>query len=135
MTPKLTMGAKTPTASSPLPVRLVVLVAALAWLLPQQGVPADVAMHVALASSMASIVATAAARTSKLTRRRRHKAPDRLSWLGGTSSIDEFRVSPKEWQSISLLTSRQMKDEYASGNGTKVPLHGDFVDLTAGSDA
>lgn len=39
----------------------LVLVAALAWLLPQQGVPADVAMHVALASSMASIVATAAA--------------------------------------------------------------------------
>lgn len=38
----------------------LVLVAALAWLLPRQGVPADVAMHVALASSMASIVLTAA---------------------------------------------------------------------------
>ena len=38
----------------------LVLVAALAWLLPQQGVPADVAMHTALASSMASIVLTAA---------------------------------------------------------------------------
>ena len=38
----------------------LVLVAALAWLLPLQGVPADVAMHVALASSMASIVLTAA---------------------------------------------------------------------------
>ena len=38
----------------------LVLVAALAWLLPKQGVPADVAMHVALASSMASIVLTAA---------------------------------------------------------------------------
>ena len=37
----------------------LVLVAALAWLLPLQGVPADVAMHVALASSMASIVLTA----------------------------------------------------------------------------
>lgn len=38
----------------------LVLVAALAWLLPRQGVPADAAMHVALASSMASIVLTAA---------------------------------------------------------------------------
>lgn len=39
----------------------LVLVAALAWLLPRHGVPADAAMHVALASSMASIVLTAAA--------------------------------------------------------------------------
>ncbi|RZA21725.1 MAG: sulfite exporter TauE/SafE family protein [Lysobacteraceae bacterium] len=38
----------------------LVLVAALAWLLPRQGVPVDAAMHVALASSMASIVLTAA---------------------------------------------------------------------------
>ena len=38
----------------------LVLVAALAWLLPQQGVPAEAAMHAALASSMASIVLTAA---------------------------------------------------------------------------
>ena len=38
----------------------LVLVAALAWLLPQQGIPVDVAMHAALASSMASIVLTAA---------------------------------------------------------------------------
>ena len=37
----------------------LVLVAALAWLLPRHGVPADAAMHVALASSMASIVLTA----------------------------------------------------------------------------
>lgn len=36
------------------------LVAALAWLLPRQGVPADAAMHAALASSLASIVLTAA---------------------------------------------------------------------------
>ncbi len=39
----------------------LVLVGALAWLLPTQGVPADAAMHVALASSLASIVLTAAA--------------------------------------------------------------------------
>ena len=39
----------------------LVLVGALAWLLPMQGVPADAAMHVALASSLASIVLTAAA--------------------------------------------------------------------------
>jgi uncharacterized membrane protein YfcA len=37
----------------------LVLVAALAWLLPLQGVPAGMAMHAALASSMASIVFTA----------------------------------------------------------------------------
>ncbi|MGY1459320.1 sulfite exporter TauE/SafE family protein [Luteimonas sp. A534] len=37
----------------------LVLVAALAWLLPLHGVPADMAMHAALASSMASIVFTA----------------------------------------------------------------------------
>lgn len=39
----------------------LVLVAALAWLLPLLGVPADAAMHAALASSLASIVLTAAA--------------------------------------------------------------------------
>ncbi len=38
----------------------LVLVAALAWLLPRHGVPADAAMHVALASSLGSIVLTAA---------------------------------------------------------------------------
>ncbi|WP_374012507.1 sulfite exporter TauE/SafE family protein [Pseudoxanthomonas koreensis] len=38
----------------------LVLVAALAWLLPLFGVPQEVAMHVALASSLASIVLTAA---------------------------------------------------------------------------
>ena len=39
----------------------LVLVAALAWLLPRHGVPGDAAMHVALASSLGSIVLTAAA--------------------------------------------------------------------------
>lgn len=39
----------------------LVLVAALAWLLPLMGVPAEAAMHSALASSLASIVLTAAA--------------------------------------------------------------------------
>ena len=39
----------------------LVLVAALAWLLPTQGVPAQAAMHAALATSLASIVVTAAA--------------------------------------------------------------------------
>ena len=38
----------------------LVLVAALVWLLPLHGVPKDAAMHAALASSMASIVLTAA---------------------------------------------------------------------------
>jgi len=39
----------------------LVLVVALAWLLPSQGVPAESAMHAALATSLASIVLTAAA--------------------------------------------------------------------------
>ena len=39
----------------------LVLVAALAWLLPLVGVPPEAAMHAALASSLASIVLTAAA--------------------------------------------------------------------------
>jgi uncharacterized membrane protein YfcA len=39
----------------------LVLVAALAWLLPSVGVPREAAMHAALASSLASIVLTAAA--------------------------------------------------------------------------
>ena len=38
----------------------LVLVAALAWLLPLFGVPTEAAMHAALASSLASIVLTAA---------------------------------------------------------------------------
>ncbi len=39
----------------------LVLVAALAWLLPLMGIPQEAAMHAALASSLASIVLTAAA--------------------------------------------------------------------------
>ena len=39
----------------------LVLVAALAWLLPLQGVPTEAAMHAALATSLASIIVTAAA--------------------------------------------------------------------------
>jgi len=39
----------------------LVLVAALAWLLPTMGIPQESAMHAALASSLASIVLTAAA--------------------------------------------------------------------------
>ena len=39
----------------------LVLVGALAWILPLHGVPKDAAMHAALASSLASIVLTAAA--------------------------------------------------------------------------
>lgn len=41
----------------------LVLVAALAWLLPLQGVPAEAAMHVALATSLASIIVTAVSST------------------------------------------------------------------------
>lgn len=41
----------------------LVLVAAFAWLLPKLGVPAEAAMHAALASALASIVLTAASST------------------------------------------------------------------------
>ena len=46
----------------------LVLVAALAWLLPLFGVPPEVAMHAALASSLASIVLTAASSARALDR-------------------------------------------------------------------
>jgi len=52
----------------------LVLVAALAWLLPQQGIPVDAAMHAALASSMASIVLTAASSA------RSHHRRGSVSW-------------------------------------------------------
>ncbi|MGY0799982.1 sulfite exporter TauE/SafE family protein [Lysobacter sp. A286] len=47
----------------------LVLVAALVWLLPLLGVPPDAAMHAALASSLASIVLTAAASARAHSRR------------------------------------------------------------------
>lgn len=52
----------------------LVLVGALAWLLPRQGVPPEAAMHVALASSLASIVLTAASSA------RAHHARGSVSW-------------------------------------------------------
>lgn len=47
----------------------LVIVAALAWVLPQAGVPAANVMHVALATSMASIVATSLSSTRAHVRR------------------------------------------------------------------
>ena len=47
----------------------LVLVGALAWLLPLQGVPKEAAMHAALASSLASIVLTAASSARSHARR------------------------------------------------------------------
>ncbi|MDQ3287870.1 MAG: sulfite exporter TauE/SafE family protein [Pseudomonadota bacterium] len=47
----------------------LVLVAALAWLLPSLGIPQEAAMHAALASSLASIVLTAAASARAHSRR------------------------------------------------------------------
>lgn len=52
----------------------LVLVAALAWLLPVLGVPREAAMHAALASSLASIVLTAAASA------RAHHARGSVMW-------------------------------------------------------
>lgn len=53
----------------------LVLVAALALLLPSQGVPADSAMHAALATSLASVVVTAAASS------RAHHRRGGVSWI------------------------------------------------------
>jgi len=53
----------------------LVLVAALVWLLPLHGIPADAAMHAALASSLASIVLTG------LSSARAHHARGSVLWL------------------------------------------------------
>jgi uncharacterized protein len=47
----------------------LIIVAALAWVLPGQGVPADHVMHVALATSLASIIATSLSSTRAHARR------------------------------------------------------------------
>eukprot|EP00804_Cyclotella_cryptica_P016451 CCRYP_004691-RA/>CCRYP_004691-RA protein AED:0.20 eAED:0.20 QI:138/0.5/0.66/1/1/1/3/1616/783 len=79
-------------------------------------------------------------RSSKLKRRRRHKEPDRLDWLGGNSSNDDFRVSPSEARVISLSNPQPTEEYFVSGGGgdggggTQVPWNGDAVDLTADSD-
>ncbi|MDZ4349315.1 MAG: sulfite exporter TauE/SafE family protein [Xanthomonadaceae bacterium] len=53
----------------------LVLVAALAWLLPTQGVPQEAAMHVALATSLASIVVTG------LSSARSHHRRGSVAWV------------------------------------------------------
>lgn len=58
----------------------LVIVAALAWLLPQAGVPAERVMHVALASSLASIVATSISSTRAHWRRGSVMWPS-VAWL------------------------------------------------------
>ena len=63
----------------------LVLVAALAWMLPLLGVPQEAAMHAALASSLASIVLTAAASARAHARR----GGGALSEAGGAVGITE----------------------------------------------
>lgn len=58
----------------------LVLVAALAWLLPEYGVPREAAMHAALASSLASIVLTTASSTRAHHRRGSVLWPS-VAWL------------------------------------------------------
>lgn len=58
----------------------LVIVAALAWVLPQAGVPADRVMHVALATSLASIVATSISSTRAHWRRGSVMWPS-VAWL------------------------------------------------------
>ena len=48
----------------------LVLVAALAWILPLHGIPKEAAMHAALASSLASIILTASSSGRCAVRRR-----------------------------------------------------------------
>ncbi|MDQ3510734.1 MAG: sulfite exporter TauE/SafE family protein [Pseudomonadota bacterium] len=74
----------------------LVLVAALAWLLPGLGIPAESAMHAALATSLASIVLTAAASARAHARRGsvlwptvRWMVPGLLlgGWLGSAGAV------------------------------------------------
>lgn len=74
----------------------LVLVAALAWMLPRLGIPAEAAMHAALATSLASIVLTAAAsarahagRGSVLWPTVRWMVPGLLlgGWLGSAGAV------------------------------------------------
>ena len=58
----------------------LVLVAALALLLPSQGVPADMALHAALATSLASVIVTAAASARAHARRGAVLWPS-VAWL------------------------------------------------------
>lgn len=58
----------------------LVLVAALALLLPGQGVPANIAMQAALATSLASVIVTAAASAQAHARRRAVLWPE-VAWL------------------------------------------------------
>lgn len=58
----------------------LVLVVALVWLLPSQGVPVESAMHAALATSLASIVITAAA-SARAHHRRGSVAWPTAAWL------------------------------------------------------
>lgn len=58
----------------------LVLVAALAWMLPMLGVPPEAAMHAALASSLASIVLTAAA-SARAHSRRGSVAWPTVAWM------------------------------------------------------
>lgn len=58
----------------------LVLVAALVWLLPTQGVPQDAAMHVALATSLASIIVTGLSSAASHHRRGSVRWPS-VAWL------------------------------------------------------
>lgn len=58
----------------------LILVAALVWLLPLHGVPKEAAMHAALASSMASIVMTAASSAYAHHRRGDRVGAGRAAW-------------------------------------------------------
>jgi cell cycle checkpoint protein len=78
----------------------------------------------------AAAAAAASTRTSKLKRRK----PDRLGWLGGNSTIEEFQESPGESQDSSMLNPRPMEENFGGGGGTKVPLNRHSVDLTVDTD-
>src|SRR5436189_261175 len=82
----------------------LVLVAALALLLPSQGVPAGIAMQAALATSLASVIVTAAASASAPARRGaasrgggpcRHRAP--AAWSSACPPPPATRPRRARW--------------------------------------
>lgn len=109
----------------------LVLVAALAWLLPIYGVPKDAAMHAALASSLASIVLTAA--SSALAHHRRGSVmwptvawmvPGVLAggWLGSRFAVSlDAQVLKWAVAGYCMLVGTQMALSRERGPGRAIP--------------
>ncbi|MGY0559026.1 MULTISPECIES: sulfite exporter TauE/SafE family protein [unclassified Lysobacter] len=124
----------------------LVLVAALVWLLPLLGVPPDAAMHAALASSLASIVLTAAASARAHSRRGSVLWPT-VAWMvpglligGWLGSGVAVRIDDDVLRYIvagyCLLAAAQMqfgRQRSATGTGSAVPAPRGLPMVAAGS--